>query len=399
MNNIFYSLFLILFLASCDKSSEKGNSESVSADSTKKETPADSSSKVVRPLNIKLKNPQFDSLATLISGLSGNGYDSIRSSAYCKTFAASMDSTLKIVNETRLGPMSRWASDEMGNNTQKSDTLFYPFSGPDFLNAHTLFPTCKTYFLIALEPIGLLPELNLKQPAKTQKFFYNLKLSLDDIYKKSYFITKRMNVQLGGEVYGTLPLMAVFLKQTNHTISDIKAIKLDSLGNLIELPYSQLSESAKRPRGVKIEFYNQKDTVLRQLYYFSADLGDGALTDKFRFRKFLDKMSHFNAYAKSASYLMHYEEFAVIRNHVLNKATLLLQDDTGIALHYIKKEDWQMYLYGTYVPPVKDFSKYLYQKDLLEAYKKDSAKVKELPFELGYHWGSKKNNLMLFVRK
>ncbi|MBC7389515.1 MAG: hypothetical protein H7329_09915 [Opitutaceae bacterium] len=395
MKNTFYFLISFLLFTACNKSSEQKettdkpgveNNDSVQTQKSVNVTP-------------RLKSPRFDSLALLISGKFGNGYSSIRETAYWKAYASSMDSTLKIVTEKRLGLMREWAKNEYDKKAQKSDTLFYPFSGPDFLNAYTLFPNTKTYFLIALEPIGLLPEIEPNQSVKTEKFFSNLKISLDDIYKKSYFITKRMNVHLGGAVYGTLPLMTVFLKQTDHTISDIKSIKLDSTGKFIEGSYSELAKSAKRPRGVKIEFYKNGEKTLRQLYYFSADLGDGALTDKFRFRKFLDKMGHFNAYAKSASYLMHYEEFAVIRNHILNKANLLLQDDTGIAFHYVKKEDWNICLYGTYVPPVKDFSKYLYQKSLTEAYKKDSANVKELPFELGYHWGSKKNNLMLFVRK
>ncbi len=392
-----YFLIGILLLSACIKSPESEGTQTKEFD--KAETRDSTNSKWGSSVTLKLKNPAFDSLALLISGKPGHGYSSIREANFWKVYANSMDSTLRIVNDKRLGLMRDWAKKEYDDKAQKSDTLFYPFSGPDFLNAYTLFPNTRTYFLIALEPIGLLPELDPKQPAKTEKFFNNLKLSLDDVYKKSYFITKRMNVHLGGAVYGTLPLITVFLKQTDHTISNIKSVKLDSTGKVIDAPYSELSKSAKRPRGVKIEFFKNGDTTLRQLYYFSADLGDGALTEKFRFRKFLDKMDHFNAYAKSASYLMHYEEFAVIRNQILNKANLLLQDDTGIALRYVKKEDWNIFLYGTYVPPVKDFSKYLYQKDLTEAYKKDSVNVKELPFELGYHWGSKKNNLMLFVRK
>ena len=395
---IFIQLFAALFIfASCNKTSENQQGQSIQ---DKKQASIDSASaKKQETKSPPLSNPQFDQLASLIAGKQDSAYTEIRTSAYWKSFSGGMDSTLKMVNDKRLTQMRSWAANEYDAKAQKSDTLFYPFSGPDFLNAYTLFPNTKTYFLIALEPIGLLPEFDPKQPVKTEKFFFNLNLALNDIYKKSYFITKRMNEHLGGAVYGTLPLMAVFLKQTDHIISDIKTVKLDSTGNLVELPYEELAKSAKRPRGVKIEFYKKGDKELRQLYYFSADLGDGALTDKFRFRKFLDKMGRFNAYAKSASYLMHYEEFTVVRNHVLNKARLLLQDDTGIALHYVKKEDWNIYLFGTYVPPVKDFSKYLYQKDLTELYKKDSVNVKELPFELGYHWGSKKNNLMLFVKK
>jgi hypothetical protein len=246
----------------------------------------------------------------------------------------------------------------------------------------------------------MLPDFKPTDNKKWISYFKDMQVSLSDIYKKSYFITKRMNEHLSSDnVYGTLPIMAVFLKQTDHIISDIIAIRLDSLGNLVEMPYDSLAKQRRKPRGVKIEFYKNGENTVRQLYYFSTDLGDAALSEKFRFRKFMDRMKSFNAYAKSASYLMHYDEFSIPRNQILNKAKLFLQDDTGMPIHYVDTAKFEVRLYGKYVQPVKDFSKNLFQKDLAMLYKKDSANVKELPFELGYHWGSKKNNLMLLLRK
>jgi hypothetical protein len=397
MKKILVGSFAFFSLFSCQKSSDTPSEKS---DSTSVQIDTVASTSTENLSTPSPKNPWFDGIATLISAQADTNYTALRNDSTWKSYATKMDSTWKVVSQKRLNLMRDWAKAEYGSVAQLSDTLFYPFSGPDFLNAYTLFPNTKTYILIALEPIGMLPDFSPKQKEKWGAYFKNMQLSLQDVYKKSYFITKRMNEHLGGQhVYGTLPLMAVFLKQTDHIISDIKAIRLDSLGNLIEMPYDSLSRKAKRPRGVKIEFYKKGDNTLRQLYYFSADLGDGALTDRFRFRKYMDRMGSFNAYAKSASYLMHYEEFAVARNQILNKAKLLLQDDTGIAYHYVDTDKFDVKLYGRYVPPVKDFSKYLYQKDLEKRYKEDSLNVKELPFELGYHWGSKKNNLMLLIKE
>jgi hypothetical protein len=351
---------------------------------------------------LRVQNPRFETIACLISGLQSNGgtYSTFDSNSTWQAYALHMDSVWKSVAQKRLDPMRTWAKSEYDFLSEKSDTLFYPFSGPDFLNAYTLFPSVHTYILIALEPVGELPHFKSSEKEKWEKYFSHLNNSLQDVYKKSYFITKRMNEHLDGmKVNGTLPLITVFLKQTGHTISDIKAVRLDSLGNLLELPYDSISRPKKRPKGVKIEFFKPGETNMKTLYYFSADLGDGALTERFRFRHFLDRMGTFNSYAKSASYLMHYDEFSVIRQHVLQKAQLLLQDDTGIAFRFIDPQKWDIKLYGTYVPPVKDFSKYLYQADLQKKYASDSSHVKELSFELGYHWGSKKNNLMLFVKK
>ena len=45
----------------------------------------------------------------------------------------------------RLAPMREWAVTELGSAT--AATVFYPFSGPDFVNVFTLFPRAKTCLL------------------------------------------------------------------------------------------------------------------------------------------------------------------------------------------------------------------------------------------------------------
>ncbi len=60
----------------------------------------------------------------------------------------------------RLAPMREWASKELGSAT--AATVFYPFSGPDFVNVFALFPHAKTYLLIALEPVGEMPDFSAR---------------------------------------------------------------------------------------------------------------------------------------------------------------------------------------------------------------------------------------------
>jgi hypothetical protein len=49
--------------------------------------------------------------------------------------------------------------------------------------------------------------------------------------------------------------------------------------------------------------------------------------------------------------------------------------------------------------PVKDFSETTIQKDLNEAYSDEDMYKGKLPFSLGYHWGSKAQNQMLYIKK
>lgn len=85
---------------------------------------------------------------------------------------------------------------------------------------------------------------------------------------------------------------------------------------------------------------------------------------------------------------MHKSYFSVIRNTVLNKSKLILQDASGIAYKYYNPAKWNISLYGTYVKPIEMFKDF-YEPDLQEAFAKSS---KPIGFRYGY---DKKSSLLL----
>ena len=94
------------------------------------------------------------------------------------------------------------------------------------------------------------------------------------------------------------------------------------------------------------------------------------------------------SFLKSATYLMHKSYFSIIRNTVLNKSVMVLQDDSGISYKFYDKAKWEISLFGTYTAPISMFKEH-YEADLFEAYKKVS---KPINFRYGYN---QKSNLLL----
>jgi hypothetical protein len=89
-----------------------------------------------------------------------------------------------------------------------------------------------------------------------------------------------------------------------------------------------------------------------------------------------------------------------MRQFILKNSVAILQDDTGVPYSYLKDStQWKLLLYGEYTKPVKDFGKMGYQPDLAKKMKEDSESIPKLPFHLGYHWGSKKDVLLLAIKK
>ena len=117
--------------------------------------------------------------------------------------------------------------------TTKHDTVLYMFSGPDFLYATSFFPTASTYVLAGLEPVGKIPELTNLSPVVINGELRNLESSLGSLFNFSFFITQHMKSQLReGPIYGTLPILYVFLARTGKTVHELNFVNLDQQGNL-----------------------------------------------------------------------------------------------------------------------------------------------------------------------
>jgi hypothetical protein len=342
----------------------------------------------------------YDEVARFISGLpcSSEPLKTLQDSGEWKNFAQALGKNWTDLETKRLQPMRTWADMEMGEANPATKVLFYPFAGPDFLTAFLMFPNANVYVLLGLEFVGKLPDFGQATPQHVGAYTANLMAALSDFFNKSYFITKNMNATLtDNKVDGVLPVICFFLEKTGHKIVGICRSELLEKGQLSETDFAIPKKRFRRPYGVRIDFVTSGSDSVRTVHYFSCDLADDVFRKESPFYLYLDSLSFETTFIKSASYLMHFKEFSNIRNMVLAKSRFVLEDDTGIPYRYFPAKDWEALLYGEYVKPVKDFAGFE-QKDLKEAYA-DPAKVKKLPFHLGYHWGTSKDSILYFKRK
>jgi hypothetical protein len=305
-----------------------------------------------------------------------------------------MDANWKKMYDTRLSKMAAWEQNTFSKSINDSLTLFYPFSGPDFLHAFFLFPRSKEYVLAALEPIREVVPLDTISVNDRDAFLDSLGNSLRDIFNKSYFITTHMQNDLK-QVKGVLPPLYFFIERSGHELLQQQFITLDDAGLEKEINGNQIHWQ-KTP-GVKLTFRDRATQEVKTLYYFSVSVSNGGLKERPPFVTFVKHRAPFNTFVKSASYLMHKDAFTEIKNIILANSNHLFQDDTGMPYKYVKhKMEWTGQFYGEYIKPVKDFSSELYQPDLDSAFK--AGGKKELPFSLGYHWSTQKQNYMLFSK-
>jgi hypothetical protein len=338
-----------------------------------------------------------DNLASFIAGMPGfkdGCYSRIDSVANWKSYSENIDSLFNYGNALRMEKMGKWADSELVRDPSIT-TLFYPFGGPDFLNANIYYRDVSQYILIGLEPIGTLPDLCKMTPVVLKNYLGSVTNTLRDLMRRSYFITMHMNEDLSkAKINGTLPMMSIFLKRRGYDIVSIQKVGVDTLGNCV--PADSLKYLKKFVSGVRIDFAAPNSTKVQSVYYFRTDISDKGLEKTPGFKAYLSKIPKSYTFLKAASFLMHFDDFKMIRNQIFSVSTSILQDDSGIAYKYFDKEKWNIKLYGKYSKPGKEFA-YILESDLEAAFKNST--VGKLPYSLGYNWRSDHTSLLYAIKK
>src|SRR5690606_27016209 len=101
--------------------------------------------------------------------------------------------------------------------------------------------------------------------------------------------------------------------------------------------------------GVKITFTGREGKA-QTLYYFQTDLSNGGTT-RSGFLKFCEQLGLAEVFIKSASYLLHSDNFSTVRGFLLARGTAVVQDDSGIPVRYFPTQDWQLRPFGRYLGP------------------------------------------------
>jgi len=263
----------------------------------------------------------------------------------------------------QLSKARGWAE---GNLHGSSSTVFYMFSGPDFLYANAFFPRAQNYVLCGIEPVGNVPDVTKLALGPA---LYQVENSLNSVLNYSFFQTKQMRMQFSGaQLNGTIPILMVFLARCGKTVENVTPMS----------------------RGVRIDFDGGT------LYYFSVDLSNGSV-ERSGLLGLCQGLGRGDSLLKSASYLPHEDGFSEIRNFLLAQSDMIVQDDSGIPYHDFTPGQWQIRLYGSYLPPIDIFKQY-FQPDLADAFSRSNPQA--LPFGIGYRgWDASKSALIVARRR
>lgn len=383
-------LLSIVLINACGNKEEKTKEDNTTENKDNKEVEKDSPTKVKidKMATIRAKMMAGVELAEDEKG----EYDSLFNSETVKTHYAKFNQNWKQLEDRHLGKMPSWRDSELTEFQNEGRTLFYPFGGPDFLNAYTFFPNCDNYLMFGLEPNGKLVDLD-NMPTT---YLPSLRKALEDLFLRNYFITSYMSSDLWGK--GVLPLINIFLARKGNSIVSMNRFYLDKDGKAQLIDLEDKKSYKGQVTGITIEFINTERSKTQRLYYFSQDVEDKQLAKLPELAKFVRSFDKKITFIKSASYILHNSNFNTVKELVL-ETDAILQDDTGVRYKDLMDANWNVQLYGKYAKPVADFGGYTYQPALQKAFTEQKDKVKPLSFTYGYHYKTKNTSLLFCTKK
>lgn len=342
----------------------------------------------------------WNDLARYLGGLeplAGSVLDSIDQRPEAVKHRQFIEKEWKWKDSTLLKPLANWSQQEYPSEYASDRTVFYPFSGPDFVTIVTLFPRANRYVMFGLEVEGNVPRVLSLPKDRLAVNLTNLQNSVIDNIRDSFFYTLDMSSDLyRSDLKGTTPILLFMLARTGKEVLDVKRVKINAAGEVEHLPEDDPTPQTPNDNiatGVEVLFRDSPRSPVQRIQYLCFNAEDKHFQQQKQIHSFFQSLRPTTTYLKSASYLMHNFYFSIVRNIVLDVSDHLLQDDTGIGFRFFDQSVWEPSFYGTYSRPIPIFASY-YQADLAAAYK--TGPVKPLTFNMGY---KSSTNLMVVRRR
>jgi hypothetical protein len=319
---------------------------------------------------VKSEYNQFDEIANYLAG-----YDSPIE------HQEEMDKLWDDYEEKNLKYLQEWQISEIASLNLSNDCkVFYPFSGPDVVHMITLFPNCKKYVMVGLEPNGRVA--NLEKEKIDLEF---LRKGIYSLLNRSFFVTSEMWGSFRIEKNGLMVPMLALLKRLDCQIIKVEQFYLNEQGIS--------TTDVKVGNGIKITFKQDDYDYPQEIFYIRKSLTE----DAHGIDLFIKNDKPLITYIKAAQYTLFDSRFAIIRKAIVDQSDIVLQDDSGLPYRYFNNKNWQVSFYGNYEGPYgKEFKAYG-QEDLKRVYEKSD--LKPLPFSLGYGYRKISTILIKAIKK
>ena len=288
-------------------------------------------------------------------------------------------------------PLRNWAALEVA--PPKGGTAFYPFSGPDLVTVAQMFPDAERYILVAIQPAGAPVELSSKSPAALAAFRQKFSGEWAKFGVLGFFRTLDLNENTASTTaqITSTPVMMAFAASLGFRVDAVRPLIMNPEKNEFEP-----TVPSKDSKWASVRLDLSKDERKVVVDYVCLDLSDEYLKSHPHEAQWLKNCSKNPTLLKAASHLLPKPYFSICRTDVVEGASLLVQDETGLEYKDLKKIG-PVKLYGRFVEAHKLFDPNS-QRDLAAAYV-ESRQTSPLPFSYSYQKAADRRSLQVVRRE
>lgn len=346
----------------------------------------------------------WNDMARFLAGLpvsASSQFEQLTKSKSYQHHKAKMDEYWERVEKGNIAQIIPWRARYIEPHFNRG-TVLYPLSGGDFINMYTFYPGARRYIMLSREPEGKIPDLFSLSESQLATGLQSIRSCIWSIASVNYFVTKAMRAEMKNRYLGgTLPVYLIYASRLGLTITNIEPVGISKEGMLFTITGSgTIKGEPPAITGNRISFTVPGSSTPSELLYLSMYITPKSMDSETPEGKFLASLSRINVIIKSAVYLLHSAAYESLVRALLQRTSILIEDDSGIPFRYLNPDVFSIKLFGTFDTPVrlKEIPNPPKQPDLAEAMK---ANTTPLPFSFGYGVlrRDKQSNLILAIRQ
>jgi len=241
--------------------------------------------------------------------------------------------------------------------------VVYPFGGGDLVTALTVFPDADEYTTISLEPAGDVRRIDTLDLPDLER---SLEVSARHL-RKLLRVTYSRTTNLGIEGRSALPGEVVFLLAAlvvhGYEPTGARYFTIGVDGGLHYATHAELELADREPHApglpppgifsnIEIRF-RKGDGPEKIVRHISQDLSNQELGKRPGLVAHLASKGNVSAMTKAASHLLWADEFATIRNYLLEHVVWMVSDSTGLPPRFADAAGFVQVPYGRFETPAK----------------------------------------------
>ena len=312
--------------------------------------------------------------ATLLSGTSlPSGLPPALNTEQWKRYSDQVRSNWTQYVTKIANPMMAWSQKEV---PAFRETVFYPFSGPDFSSVYQMYPNARRYVMVAMQRAYQPIDLRTLNPTTLDQTLNVLTAAWQNYGRDGFFVTEYLDQYVyQNQIHiGASTFLATTLQLQRFVINDVVPIDWNEQGEIIELPVTTKEWASVRFKLTK----NGRPVTLD---YLRIDLSNKGLQSSPKNHTLVKQLASNPTLFKAASHLPQNKTFSMTSDAVINHAPFIVQDETGI--QYAKLDaGFSTQLYGKFDRAHHAFN--AYQRDLAKAFE-DRKDIRPLNFRMGYY--------------